>query len=260
MGALRTPAHPGFQPMIPLLAYVSCWDTGSQPAPSLEGGLGDSGDGAQSGDKEGSPGPEDGTLSGGSEWELSPSPDREWPPMTLPTANSGKPYNCADCGKAFTWPSHLVQHRRMHTGERPYRCADCGKGFADSSSLVKHGRTHTGERPYTCPQCGKGFVDSSSLTKHARFSQMAMLLELNFGGICEPTPIPLELVEFVHVFHSCEVFRNPPEAECIARILRLRCKSLALCLWPCLPLGHNPGYYNIPLLTHSWGSYPFSSG
>ncbi|NXD03845.1 ZN397 protein, partial [Certhia familiaris] len=49
---------------------------------------------------------------------------------------------CSECGKGFKSSSHLVIHRRSHTGERPYECGECGKRFQTSSNLVKHRGIH----------------------------------------------------------------------------------------------------------------------
>ncbi|XP_067325709.1 zinc finger protein 721-like [Anolis sagrei] len=79
-----------------------------------------------------------------------------------------KPYKCSHCDKSYRQDSHLVQHMRSHTGEKPYRCTHCGKGFSQSSNLIIHQRTHTGERPFTCPECGRSFSHSSDLIQHKR--------------------------------------------------------------------------------------------
>ena len=45
---------------------------------------------------------------------------------------------CAICGRQCAQPSKLIEHIRVHTGERPYKCDTCGVCFAANSNLRKH--------------------------------------------------------------------------------------------------------------------------
>ncbi|XP_077492434.1 uncharacterized protein LOC144103644 [Amblyomma americanum] len=79
-----------------------------------------------------------------------------------------RPYQCNDCGISFSQIANLKRHQRTHTGDRPYQCNDCGSSFAQKACLERHQRTHTGDRPYQCNDCGSSFALKACLKRHQR--------------------------------------------------------------------------------------------
>ncbi|XP_067561331.1 zinc finger protein 689 [Pseudorca crassidens] len=67
------------------------------------------------------------------------------PPALVPSVDaqaSQRRHVCADCGRRFTYPSLLVSHRRMHSGERPFPCPECGMRFKRKFAVEAHQWIH----------------------------------------------------------------------------------------------------------------------
>merc|ERR1739838_21334 len=53
-------------------------------------------------------------------------------------------HNCVVCEKKFKYFSTMVNHKRLHFGERPYKCGEreCGLRFVNKSYLKSHALSH----------------------------------------------------------------------------------------------------------------------
>lgn len=69
-------------------------------------------------------------------------------PGSVPGSGMGgeiKPHQCQQCLKSFSSNHQLVQHIRVHTGEKPYKCTYCDRRFKQLSHVQQHTRLHTGK-------------------------------------------------------------------------------------------------------------------
>ncbi|XP_036378972.1 zinc finger protein ZIC 4-like [Megalops cyprinoides] len=85
-----------------------------------------------------------------------------------------KPFPCPfhGCEKEFARSENLKIHKRTHTGEKPFKCdfEGCNRRFANSSDRKKHSHVHSNDKPYTCKVrgCQKCYTHPSSLRKHMK--------------------------------------------------------------------------------------------
>ncbi|XP_077388497.1 zic family member 6 [Festucalex cinctus] len=85
-----------------------------------------------------------------------------------------KPFPCPfhGCHKVFARSENLKIHKRTHTGEKPFKCEfdGCSRRFANSSDRKKHSHVHSSDKPYACKVrgCDKCYTHPSSLRKHMK--------------------------------------------------------------------------------------------
>lgn len=79
-----------------------------------------------------------------------------------------KPFLCTVCGKSFRQNSNLRQHLLRHNNAKNFKCDTCPDAFITKAELLSHQRTHTGDHPFKCDECTACFTTSCSLQKHKR--------------------------------------------------------------------------------------------
>jgi len=106
-----------------------------------------------------------------------------------------KPFSCPypTCGRLFARSENLKIHKRIHTGEKPFECEieGCDRRFANSSDRKKHMHVHTTDKPYYCRVrgCDKSYTHPSSLRKHLKIhgkEAIAMGYDSDDSGATSP--------------------------------------------------------------------------
>ncbi|KAF9406659.1 hypothetical protein BGZ94_003013 [Podila epigama] len=111
--------------------------------------------------------------------EFTPSLAPQWIPAR-PTATARgtvvqlKPYICVfpGCGKAYSKPSRLGEHERVHTDERPFKChiPGCKAAFFRESHFAIHLKGHVRDLAFKCSQagCTAAFYTRDKLVRHLK--------------------------------------------------------------------------------------------
>ncbi|XP_064092753.1 adult enhancer factor 1-like isoform X11 [Macrobrachium nipponense] len=77
-----------------------------------------------------------------------------------------KIHQCPFCPYASTFKTNLVNHVKVHTGEKPYACVLCPAKFAQKGNLKKHIQSHRGEKPFACSKCAYRSTKKEYLLNH----------------------------------------------------------------------------------------------
>ena len=79
-----------------------------------------------------------------------------------------RPFKCDLCEKTFAQKSSLREHKKIHANERPFKCEACGYECVSAGSLKRHKITHTDERHFPCDECEKKFIQKINVRNHKR--------------------------------------------------------------------------------------------
>ncbi|CAL4065705.1 unnamed protein product [Meganyctiphanes norvegica] len=84
--------------------------------------------------------------------------------------NDEKLYECGICDKKISNKTSLQFHIKQVHEKHNYRysCSHCKKKFICNAKLVEHERIHTGEKPFSCSLCNMSFAAKATYNNHVK--------------------------------------------------------------------------------------------
>ena len=61
------------------------------------------------------------------------------------TNKTKKSNKCSQCNYAYSHPSELIKHLKIHSGEKLNKCNQCSYASNEAGNLKRHSKTHSGE-------------------------------------------------------------------------------------------------------------------
>lgn len=84
-------------------------------------------------------------------------------------------FACSYCDQVCNRRIQLVEHERIHTGERPYKCDVCDATFAQRTNWRTHMNvSHLNRADYKCNTCQRCFKRQRQLDNHIKSVHMKL--------------------------------------------------------------------------------------